>query len=467
MLAASSIQTRTGWGFALLLLMCGAAVADQPQLPRDDPVAQQRARIREAELQSRAVPQLPAAPLRNGIKQIDRAAIEGIVGPIRAKQGAGRPALVGPQAQSLCFQKSFPQAVAGSGGVSWLVCVTDMGTKALWVGPVYLQRTAAGPWISVLYQAGLADIFVPYHQGLPRLYDMEWVSQLSVVTQQDAGTNGTPVSIVKGALPTVVTEVRERGLAWLCKQNSMDSRRGEEFVVWGVSDAGNYDNVIQYSFRDDGTISFRVGHTGYNNPNYPVQTHMHTSLWRVDMDLGTPSGNTAYFVGHREPLANPLQAVDTSQLFGSGFEGRARWNGPQFGALLIEDTATNASGKHIGYEFKPLQGGEGTPRHYGSGELWTQYDFHVTVYHPNELGWAAPVPPAPHPGAYLPLHLNNESIVATDLIAWILSAVHHEPTDENNGASGPGVNLIHWSGFDVVPHNLFDANPLGAPNACN
>jgi len=28
---------------------------------------------------------------------------------------------------------------------------------------------------------------------------------------------------------------------------------------------------------------------------------------------------------------------------------------------------------------------------------------------------------------------------------------------------------MHWSGFDLVPHNLFDANPLGGPhrNLCD
>lgn len=472
MLATSGNRTGKRLGLFALLLVGGVAAADQLQMPRDDPAAELRARTREGEQQSRAFPQPPVLPPRNGIRQVDRAAIEAIVGPIRPKPVAtgGRALAVAVDPPSTCLQKSFP-AVSGSGGVGWLVCIQDMWTKGLWIGPVFLQRTAGGAWIQVIERAGLADIFVPYHNGQPRLYDMEWTSQLDVVNQQDAGSNGSLISIVKGTLPTVVAEVRERGLAWMCKQITMDSRRGEEFVVWGVSDAGNYDNIIHYGFRDDGTISFRVGHTGYNNTVFPGQTHMHTALWRVDMDLNGGSGNSAYMFMHREPAGplnlDPLKANDTTQPFNFGAEGSIRWNGFQFGALMIEDAATNASGKHIGYEFKPLKGGEGTARHFGTNESWTQYDFHVTVYHPNELAWATPAP-APHPDTYLPLQLSNhESVMNNDVVAWLLSAVHHEPTDEDNAAGGgPGVTGVHWSGFDVVPHNLFDANPLGGPKAC-
>jgi hypothetical protein len=54
---------------------------------------------------------------------------------------------------------------------------------------------------------------------------------------------------------------------------------------------------------------------------------------------------------------------------------------------------------------------------------------------------------------------------------WHVSSVYHDPHDEDQAsfAADPsfghkGVTLMHWSGFDLVPHNLFDANPLGAPH---
>jgi hypothetical protein len=34
----------------------------------------------------------------------------------------------------------------------------------------------------------------------------------------------------------------------------------------------------------------------------------------------------------------------------------------------------------------------------------------------------------------------------------------------NGGRSG--ITLVHWFGFEMVPHNFFDYNPLGGPGRC-
>jgi primary-amine oxidase len=436
--------------------------------PINDDDARHRALIQEAERNSRAFVQPPPGPPSNGIKQFPLTSLERIVGPILPKPGGrarGPGAALLPTKPSTCLQKTFPSLGTGPGGVSWMVCVADLGRKALAVGPVLLQRTPpSGPWIVVLNQASLADILVPYHDGNinHRFYDLQWTTQLAQLTQQDAGSNGSLISLATGAPPSVVAEVRDRGLAWLCKQKSMASRRGEEFVVWGMSDAGNYDNIIQFGFRDDGTMSFRVGHTGYNEPHFPLVAHMHTSLWRVDIDLNGWASDSAYLTQHREPAGgNLLQANDVIMPFNSGKEGWAQWYQRAFNGLLIEDSSTNASGKHIGYEFQPLV--TGTARHFGTTEGWTANDFFVSVQDPNSA-WQVAVNPA----AYLiPEVSNQQSVLNADLVVWVVSAAHHEPADEDRGANGRGVTLIHWSGFDAVPHNLFDANPLGAPPSCD
>lgn len=469
MSADSGFQLAWRAVLAMLLLVAGAAATPVPQAGANDPGAEQRARVREGERRSHAIRQPAPAPLRAGIRQFDRAALELVTGPVLAKRGtlAGNR-LTAAGAPSTCLQKSFPQSVTGSGGVSWIVCLRDMGMKALWVGPVLLQRSPGGPWITVLYEAGLAEIFVPYHvQGATqsgRLYDLQYTMQLDQVTQQDAGANGSPIALVKGTPATVVAEVRERGLGWLCKQKTMSSRRGEEFVVWGVSDAGNYDNIIQYGFRDDGAMSFRVGHTGYNNPKFPLEAHSHTSLWRVDMDLNGSDGDSAIMFSHLEPglNGNVLQAEDLEFPFNGGVEGAVKWDPQQFSALHILDISTNSYGKHIGYEFQPVEAG--AARHYGTDDLWTLNDFFVTVYDPGQLGW---ITAHQVPDLYLTQNINGQGVLLDDLVVWLVSSVHHDPTDEDRGANGPGVTSLHWSGFDVIPHNLFDANPLGAPPACD
>jgi primary-amine oxidase len=469
-----------------------------------------QSQTQQGERGSRAITQslFFVAPLQNGIKRI------------RAKLGAFSkqstttppstltlPTLVPPDCpytpgmKTIGLQKAFP------GAVTWHVCVTDMGLKGLWVGPVYLKRTSSEPWMWVLYQAGLADIFVPYHNSVTtpdppwpntgRVYDMRFTSMLDQVTVSDAGINGGLITLQNETVPTVVAEIRERGVGWLCKQDPNQPRatwRAQEFVVWGVSDAGNYDNIIEYGFRDDGGMTFRLGNTGYNQQRQPNEAHTHNGLWRVDMDLNGAANNSAVWFQHIEPalpdqpglapLADDLQATDSESAFpakvgfGGGVEGAQRWNDtpapflPQYTSLLIEDGAKNAWGHHLAYEFKPLQAG--TSRHYGAAqfftEAWTLNDVYVTVYHPAELDWTHTWT---SPDNYLLKYLTNERVTNNDLVVWINASAHHDPTDEDksvNDAPGSGtttgVTLVHWSGFEVEPHNLFDTNPLGGPVKC-
>ena len=240
--------------------------------------------VQEGERASRSAPPspTPSVPPNNGIQQLP---IDTTVERRLTKEGAQAvsdaptpppPPPTSPPPPPCPFIKGMKTAslVKAFPEVTWHVCVTDMGLKGLWVGPVHLRRTTASPWMWVLYQAGLAEIFVPYHRegnntGF-RPYDLRWTSALDQVTAQDAGSNGSLITLTNESVPTVVAEVRERGAAWLCKQTTMQTRRAEEFLVWGVIDGGNYDNIIQYGFRDDGAMTFRLGNTGYNAPDPSV-----------------------------------------------------------------------------------------------------------------------------------------------------------------------------------------------------
>jgi primary-amine oxidase len=389
--------------------------------------------------------------------------------------------------KTIGLEKTFPN------GVTWHVCVTDTGMKGMGLSRVYLKRTPTSPWMWVLYQAGLADIFVPYDQSTTfRPYDMRWTHMLDQVFNNLAGINGTLITLSNEKVPTVVAEVRERGVGWLCIGKTEEAWRGQEFVVWGVSDGGNYKNIVEYSFRDDGGMTFRLGNTGYNNPAMPTQAHTHNGLWRVDMDLNGAANNRAIWFQHAEPDPDSspfLQSSNDELPFNGGVEGARRWDAspippappgllPQYTSLLIQDAATNAFGNNLGYEFTPLQAG--TSRHYGTAfgtEVWTQNDVYVTVYHPNELDWTITDYPASHwksPDNYLLTSINGESVYPrNDLVVWIDASKVHDPTDEDrsvndlSGGGTTGVTLVHWSGFNIEPHNLFDINPLGGPVQCD
>jgi hypothetical protein len=75
------------------------------------------------------------------------------------------------------------------------------------------------------------------------------------------------------------------------------------------------------------------------------------------------------------------------------------------------------------------------------------------------------------PDYYLLTYLNGEPIGGTGdgVVLWYTGSVHHEPTEaDNKMGSGDrtGITLIHWAGFDMELHNMFDYNLLGGPPNC-
>lgn len=376
-----------------------------------------------------------------------------------------------------CLMATFPE-------LQWRFCLYATQNAGLALGLVDQRRYPGGPWRRILYKAGMAEVFTPYHSGNPHFYDTQFGSldpnlQFGwhrAVTPAYLGPSSFLASLSGETQPSVVGECRDSGPAWLCNGGLGNFiRRREEFVVWGLFDTGNYDFITEYGFRNDGTISMRAGATGYNSPAQPDGAHMHDILWRVDMDLNGPAGDTARVALHYEPTSpDGLEAMDVDPLFDNGTEGFFPWEAENFTALLIEDTSTNAEGNRRGYELEAER--TGSARHYGSfsglPELWTQADFWVTRWHANEerTGFSAFWTP---PDNYLiPYVSNNESIVNQDLVFWYLASAHHHPTDEDRHQISPGVTDwaitgIHWSGFELKPHDFFDFNILGNPARCD
>ena len=349
--------------------------------------------------------------------------------------------------------------------------------KGLQVQRAEFRRKPGDPFMYILAEANIAEIFVPYHDGDPthRLYDHHFCnSQLCTqeVTAQDiAGANAELITLAAWTKPTAVMEIRDRGLAWMCKgANFSLSRRGKEMVVWSTWDTGNYDYLIEYSFRDDGQISFRLGATGYDNPDPAYgygRAHMHDILWRVDLDLNGAGSDSAILETHNESTSS-LLATDSDLPFHNNTEGGATLDPLKFETLVIEDATTNKRGNHLGYELQPFR--LGISRH---AEAFCRDDVWVTRWRGTEPAVPAIWTP---PDAYLlgtashPMGIYNaESILGQDLVIWHSSPIHHEPHDEDQSPTDPGseyrgMTLTHWTGFDLVPHNLFDFNPLGAPD---
>jgi Cu2+-containing amine oxidase len=371
---------------------------------------------------------------------------------------------------------------------AWRTCISNQGRRGLVLGPTDLRRTPTGEWMRVLREASVAEIFVPYHALPLRLYDHETTSAQSIreVTPADAGPQGRVLTLSGQSVPQVVVETNDRGIAWLCKEGRSISRRGQELVLWGVQDAANYDFIIEYRLRDDGSIGFRLGATGYNNPFIPpgstTEAHMHDVLWRIDVDLNGSDGDTAVQLKHIEAASASQLSRDVEEPFNGGEEGVAQWDPETFSTIGVFDETPNTHGNHIGYTMQIAT--PGLSRHYGESagatrkEKFTQSDFAVTRFKQSErdaLFDSAHVRYL-QPDQYLLGDgfpgigvADGESIEDTDIVLWHRSSAHHHPHDEDH-APGDAPNLmtgitnVHWQGVSLEPHNLFDFNPLGGPS---
>jgi primary-amine oxidase len=343
-------------------------------------------------------------------------------------------------------------------GTAWKVHFARGVHKGLYITGAWFKRDLSEPWIKVLNDARVAELFVPYHQGHPRYYDLtSFQFPLNEVKAEDAGPFGTLMPPFQGdPFATVVKEVRDRGLAW--KDYAHGVRRGRELVLWGALEAGNYMYIMSYAFHDDGTIAFRVGATGQNLPGRRYEAHVHSAHWRIDIDLFDGKKNSAMLMKHVEDSSS-LTAEDVKEPFNGGIEGGVDWDHKEFTMIRVQCEKKNARGELIGYDLMPLR--YGSPRH---NEEFTRHDLWVTRSHPER--------PMDFIFANLPnLIKDEEPVEETDLVLWTNSAVHHEPRHEDGKPnSGPrvwpgddaweGSALLMWSGFDLRPRNLFDRTPF-------
>jgi hypothetical protein len=382
--------------------------------------------------------------------------------------------------QNLYLDIDFPDS-------HWRFGLRNDGLKGLSLVDVSLQAAQLTSKQYIIKHAGMADIFVPYDDGTYSPYDMrgsynnmDQMDQADLLAQlgslaylrQQQGNN-----YIRDPYPKVAVECRETGVAWLCKQPGNHTRRRvNEVVVWGVYDGGNYDNIIEYTFREDGSIGFRYGATGYNLPGKTSASHVHNGLWRVSTKLFGRTDNQVLQFQHVMSL-NGTSATDSEPQITN--ETALDWDPFKFNTVIVQsDSQTNSWGDLMGYEFVP---GNRT----GTGrfsqrpqdkELWTLADYYVSNDNPGEDGSGSGMNNWRYtwysPDDYLLRYVGDMQPVGSTgdgVVIWYIGSAHHEPSDVDNQKGSDnrtGVTLIHWSGFDMEPHDLFDYNPLGGPAKC-
>jgi Cu2+-containing amine oxidase len=330
---------------------------------------------------------------------------------------------------------------------AWKVHWATSNGFGLTIQDAYFKKSANEPWMQVLGDCRLSEMFVPYHSSSPRFWDVSYNFSLCSVGPNDAG----PFGKVLNNPPTVVQEVRDRGLMWI--GGGRGSRRGQMLVLWATLNAANYRYVVEYGFKDDGGVQFRVGSSGRNYGSREFEGHMHNGLWRVDVNLDGPDHNTVTVMDHIEPDGEHKgKAKTVHRLFNDGKEGFEDWKADQFTMLNVAHTKKrNARKQPISYDVMPLR--HGNARHYGDGEKCTEHDFWVTKNRPGEIYYVR-----------LPEYVKKgEAITDTDVVVWVSTPGHHEPRSEDGefkGGSFDGATPLMWCGFDLKPRNLWDRSPF-------
>jgi Cu2+-containing amine oxidase len=347
-----------------------------------------------------------------------------------------------PAAQAQCsginlVEQKFP--LVGPEQTRWRVCWQEQAKNGLVITAAFFRTAPNKPWIRILWDGRISEIFVPYHDGSPRYYDVtNFTFNLVPVAAVDC-----PASV--GGLPLgahVCKEVRDRGLAW---KDYGQVRRGQEVALWAGLGAGNYNYVMEWVFRDDGILLGRVGATAANLPSKPMMPHMHNPIWRLDVDLDGFANDSVAFATHTEASLN---GVDTEPMIAT--ETGKVWDPHAFNSLDIMDAnLKNAKGHQTMYRLMPLPA-SGLSRHQ---EPFTQQDFWVTRYDPSEMFAKS-----------LTTYVNPpQPVTNADIVVWYKGSLHHHPRDEDGEfvtGGWRGEALIMWTGFMLMPHDLFDRTPL-------
>ena len=331
---------------------------------------------------------------------------------------------------SFTYQQ-FP--ASGSLETAWYVAFDHSTRNALFITGAHFKPSPAHDWIQVLGRASISEIFVPYASGNPRFYDLS-VHSKGLVEANKADTG--PCGHMIGRDNSVVREVVDKGPLW---KNDDRVWRGQKLLLWGTVDVANYNYIIRYEFHDDGTIKFRVAGTAVNLPWAPNEAHTHNVLWRIDVNLNGPDGDSVNVLRHLEAVGD-IEWRNESAPFNGGFEGAVDFVATEFTQVQVVDSELqNAAGKTSAYDIRPLY--RGVVRH---NERFMRNDFWATVQSPLEQEFED-----------VGVYTDGESIEDADVVVWHITSLLHVPRSEDGG-----VALAMWGGFDMRPRDLFDGTPF-------
>ncbi len=277
------------------------------------------------------------------------------------------------------------------------------------------------------------------------------------------------------------------------ENNTVHGRPGRELVLRSAAAIGNYDYLMDWRFRQDGTIEVAVGATGVIETKATTQknaaahamnptgmnavaeygqfvavntvgvNHDHFFSYRLDMDVDGP-GNS--FMADRmvqkllasDPMRKSIWVVEHTiaareqdAIMDIHLERPSMW-------LFINPSVKGPLGYPTGYEIMPgataksLLAADDPPQKLGA---FSEHQFWVTPYDPAQRYAAGTYPTSSKGTDGLAVWTQaNRPIENTDLVGWYTLGFHHMPRVED----WP-VMPVMWHHFQIRPFNFFAANP--------
>lgn len=361
---------------------------------------------------------------------------------------------------------------------------------------------------SVLYQANLSEVFVPYMDP-----DPGWFSR----TYMDSGEYGFGLSLspmVKGIdcpanavfqsayvaqangdpleLPHAVCFFeRSTGDPEWRKFNyvSVNGRPATEFVMRSASTVGNYDYLIDYIFMPTGELRVRVGATGTDAAQGVRAVDMADEHAAEDTKYGTllskqlVAPNHDHFFNFRldfdvDGLKNTfVRDVLTGEALPEDSPRRSIWtvktDTPQTELAAVSDVQSsvptlfrflsesgqNAVKNPTGYLLMPKDSYVHSLLDPADPPVqrndYINHQIFITPYDPTELYAGGKYAMQSDGSDTLGKWVKKDRPIANaDIVAWYTVGFHHVPRAED----WP-MMPTHWGEFSIFPYNFFDFNP--------
>ncbi|KAL0413093.1 UNVERIFIED_CONTAM: Primary amine oxidase 2 [Sesamum radiatum] len=310
----------------------------------------------------------------------------------------------------------------------------------------------------VMYRGFISELFVPY---------MDLTEEWYYRTFMDAGENGFGQSAVP------LQPLRD------CPENAMfldgyftaqdgtpvtEVRPDVSLVLRMVSTVANYDYVIDWEFKQTGTIKVTAGLTGLLAVRGSIYTHKDQIMQE---EYGTLLAENVLGPHHDHFISFHLDLdVDgeTNSFVKAKLQRRESDAKIHLGSGATEILVTNPNkrtkvGNDIGYRLIPrtvasrLLANDDYPQKRGA---FTKYNVWVTPYNRSEK-WAGGlfVDQSHGDDNLATWSLRDREIEKEDIVLWYTLGFHHVPCSEDFPIMPTLTN-----GFELKPTNFFDYNPM-------